>query len=370
MSISKSNFSWVKRPGFDFDPTIYYNRKTGKLYRNCPDEIRDGQEEIFCLSSFNSAAPLKVYFDFTYRCNLECRHCITSSSPRVNTDHELSTHRLLELISELSSIGVLELATGGGEPFVRPDWAVIFQKITDSGINLIITTNGLLLSPSIIETLCHINPLEIRVSIDGGPSLHEHIRGRHTYAKTIANLGALVKNGLNGVARLTLCKDSGKELPVLLDDLAKIGILNIKVATVKENGRAATDQGKHLLYPANSHEAINGAIKLATDRGIQLHFSSDDFPYLGNHAHDPKIRDTARPNCGAGFETCYISPKGQIFGCVTISEMVFGDLQANSFLEVWQSEIAKKYRRRAILGGQRRFCDALCCRQNQPAPLA
>lgn len=118
----------------------------------------------------------------------------------------------------------MELATGGGEPFINPDWEDVFRHTVECGMNLIITTNGLLLNPSVTETLTEIEPLEIRVSFDGGPTLHEHIRGSGTYPKTLNGIALLVKAGLNTTARLTLCKGSDSDFQILFQDLSWVGV--------------------------------------------------------------------------------------------------------------------------------------------------
>ncbi|MGH8933497.1 MAG: SPASM domain-containing protein [Egibacteraceae bacterium] len=107
------------------------------------------------------------------------------------------------------------------------------------------------------------------------------------------------------------------------------------------------------------------ALGQAQDLRVQL--SSDDFPVSAADANDPKLRDNDQPNCGAGFETCYVSPRGQLLGCVTIPQIDFGDLHTRPFLEVWNSRQAAAYRHRAAATDQRRLCDALCSQVVDPA---
>ena len=220
---------WIKRPGRTSERWYYYRRHDGVLFDGLPllSEIRT--KSTYTSTTFLGIAPLKTYFDFTNRCNLSCRHCITSSSPDVDTSEELSTERIKELIAEIARIGVLEIATGGGEPLMHPEWASLFQAVTTSGLNLIVTTNGLRLTDLAVRMLKGINPLEIRVSFDGGPFMHEHVRGNNTYKRAMARRSArLIEANINCTARLTLCRGAEDELPVLFDDLKSIGVLQLR----------------------------------------------------------------------------------------------------------------------------------------------
>ena len=352
--------SWPRCHAFRDGGLLHYRRRDGALFEQTPSHAELGRGLVYSSASFVREAPLKAYFDFTNRCNLSCRHCITSSSPQVDTSTELPTARILTLVSELADIGVLEIAVGGGEPLIHPDWVVLFEHVTSVGINLIITTNGLKVTSTVVDVMQQIAPLEVRVSFDGGPGLHEHIRGPGTYLKAMKALTLLTASGLRAAARLTLCQGADSELPQLFSDLSQAGAKAVKVAVIKPAGRAATHTGMHLLGYRSSEQAVASLMTLGRAQGLRVQLSSDDFPVSATVANDPKLRDSDQPNCGAGFETCYISPRGQLLGCVTIPQIGLGDLHATPFLEVWSSRQAAAYRHRAAATDQRRLCDAFC----------
>ena len=95
---------------------IIYDFNTRNVYRNESKPVQVTSQDLYSLPTFDSRAPLKVYFDPSYLCNLECIHCITNSSPRVDTKNELPYERVISLMNELADVGVLELGVGGGEP--------------------------------------------------------------------------------------------------------------------------------------------------------------------------------------------------------------------------------------------------------------
>lgn len=359
MARTREEATWIVRERSQPGKSVYYHRPTGRMFREPPAGVMaDGA--WFTSKNFLPYAPLRAYFDFTYRCNLECKHCITNSSPRMDVTTELSTDRIKQLLTELGTIGVLEVQTSGGEPFMHRDWKDIFAHIVAKGMNLIITTNGLILRPAVLGALTGIRPLEVRVSFDGGRVLHEHIRGARSYGRALDGLRQLRQHDLTTTARLTLCRGAEDGLPELFKDVAGTGTTRIKVALVKSVGRAATSTGSDLLRRSPDVETVDWLRKLGAAHDVEVQLSADDFPVEFEKASDPKLRDVERPNCGAGFETAYISPRGDLLSCVAIPDKGFGTLHSTSFIEAWTGRFADRFRKLAGATGGRRLCDSLC----------
>lgn len=349
------NTRWVKRQVTKGE-TIIYDRFTGKIVRKTSIVDAVPENQVWSNPNFNPHAPLKAYFDLSYRCNFNCLHCITSSHPRHDTSKELSTGRILDLINELSSMGVLEIAIGGGEPLLHKHCVEIFQSVTRSGINLIITTNGSLVSELIASELSAIAPLDVRVSFDGGPLLHDSIRGSGAYDKAMTGLSRLITGHVPATARLTLSSGGDEELPQLFDDLANIGTKKMKVALTKPIGRA-TDQGKHLVRAIETAKTSQWLMKLGMERGMIVELSSEDFAVPVLPIVDSKLRVQA-PYCGAGFEMAYISATGRVTACVAMPSQTFGELHNSTFEEVWLGNLAEEYRVWATDCNMQRICDA------------
>jgi len=351
----KSNMRWIRRQVTKGE-TIHYDRFTGKIVRKTSIVDAMPEDQVWSDPNFNSHAPLKTYFDLSYRCNFNCLHCITSSHPRHDTSKELSTGRILDLIEELASIGVLEIAIGGGEPLLHKHCVEIFQSVTRSGMNLIITTNGSLVNERMADELSAIAPLEVRVSFDGGPNLHDSIRGAGAYNKTMTGLSRLITGHMPATARLTLSSGGDEELPQLFDDLANIGTKKVKIALTKPIGRA-TDQGRHLVRAIETAKTSQWLMKLGMERGMVVELSSEDFAAPIIPIVDSKLRVQA-PHCGAGFETAYISATGGVTACVAMPSQTFGELHESLFLEVWLGQLAVEYRKWATGCNMQRICDA------------
>ena len=151
--MNNSQAQWVYRKLGNED--IYYNRKIRNVLRGRDRIDNYTDEQVYTLTIYNPEAPIKVYFDPTYYCNLKCRHCITDSSNRIDRTDEMQIEQILTIVDELSSIGVLELMVAGGEPLCHPDIYTMLEHMTAQGLNVVLDTNGILVNPQYCQTPQH-----------------------------------------------------------------------------------------------------------------------------------------------------------------------------------------------------------------------
>lgn len=329
------------------DDNICYDTYTRKIYRNGAHPILGTNQGIYSHPTFDSQAPLKVYFDFTYLCNLECRHCITNSSPGADRQNELSSERIISIMNELAAIGVLEISIGGGEPLCHPDIFLFLEHARAVRENVVLTTNGLLVTSEVAKRLGELKVSEVRVSFDGSQIVHDSICGIGTYRNAINALKLLVHNGVTPVARLTICHDDRHGLDTLFKDLAMTGVGTVKAALVEPLGRAALKENQDLFrYPRDTVIA-NYLLELAQkyDLRLKLPFDLALTPEL---ADGWELRPGKRKNCGAGFETAYISPNGNVQPCSGQPNFIFGNVSSNSFMSVWTSDSADNWHQFAV----------------------
>lgn len=85
----------------------------------------------------------QVKFRFTYRCNIECRHCYNRSSPRAHK-REIDMQDMLNVVREMASEGIMRLNVTGGEPMLFPETVCeLLREARRCGIpEFSIVTNG------------------------------------------------------------------------------------------------------------------------------------------------------------------------------------------------------------------------------------
>src|ERR1043165_4382350 len=77
-------------------------------------------------------APLVAHWAVTYRCNLHCSFCYSESGPGRALGPDAGTRQ--RLVERLAAWGILEIALGGGEPTILPDFAELLTAIRAAGM--------------------------------------------------------------------------------------------------------------------------------------------------------------------------------------------------------------------------------------------
>ena len=111
------------------------------------------------------SAPFRVFYDITYKCNLRCKHCFTSSG--IQKKDELTIDEKIKLVEQLSKLGVERVSIAGGEPFVSEDLYKFIEKCNEKDIDVSISTNATLFTNEVIDKINKLKIKNITVSFDG-----------------------------------------------------------------------------------------------------------------------------------------------------------------------------------------------------------
>ena len=103
------------------------------------------------LDRFHLAAPAIAFIELTNLCNLRCQHCYAWSGPK--RPEEMTTNRIIELLDEFETSGVLQVFLTGGEIFSHPDAIKIINHARTKPFSTQIFTNGLLITEEILASI-------------------------------------------------------------------------------------------------------------------------------------------------------------------------------------------------------------------------
>ncbi len=155
-------------------------------------------------------APLfrEVNLEMTIVCNLRCPFCwwwgTNGVAPKIIRDKEplwkdqLTFEEIRKVFTPLRGKGV-HVYLSGGEPFDRPDAIEIVEFLASLGLTVSFTTNGTLLTDEIIDRLVKVDGITIiHFSLDGPEDIHDSIRGKGNFAKTVANAQKIIARRKNG----------------------------------------------------------------------------------------------------------------------------------------------------------------------------
>ena len=119
--------------------------------------------------SARQGVPLSGTFELTARCNLDCRMCYIHrrAQDREAVAREKDTAFWLALAESARDAGMLSLLLTGGEPMLRPDFAILLRTLTDMGLLVSINTNGTLLTPELLTVMRECPPQRVNVTLYG-----------------------------------------------------------------------------------------------------------------------------------------------------------------------------------------------------------
>ncbi len=275
--------------------------------------------------SLRRRAPRVVMFGITNRCNLRCGFC----SRDVERASSWTVDSAYEVLADLADAGVLEVAFGGGEPFVFPGFVELAERLrrtTPLAIN--VTTNGTRLDAFDWQRLAGAFG-QVRISLYDGV---EWRRGAVTLARAGQTWGANVlvdSNVLRG-------------LPLLLDELARLGARDVSLLSY-----VGPDPSLHLERAGEERLA---AIARTSPLPVRVSVC------FGDRLDVPRLFDDA--DCGAGRDFVSITPDRRVQSC-SFQEVSFPIASAADVLRVWSESSAvlarATPRRGCARGGSRSF---------------
>ncbi|MEE8336655.1 MAG: radical SAM protein [Dehalococcoidia bacterium] len=197
-----------------------------------------------------------VVWTSTRRCNLHCAHCYTDSFDVPYPD-ELTTAEALAMVDDLAAFGSPVLLISGGEPLRRPDLDVVAEHAVASGMRVVISTNGTLLTPQRAERLAKIGVSYVGLSIDGRPETHDKFRGKiGAFEATMGAIDACREHGIKTGLRFTLTAHNRDDLDWIFDLMVEREVPRLCVYHLAPTGRGAKI-GKFTPTSEQTRESID-----------------------------------------------------------------------------------------------------------------
>lgn len=143
----------------------------------------------------------------TENCNLRCTYCMPAEGIQLTPKQCLMTaDEIVYIAQTFVRLGVNKIRLTGGEPLVRKDAKQIIQRLGELGVELSLTTNGILVH-EFIDIFKEAGITTLNVSID---SLKEdkfnQITRRNYFEKVIQNIALIEKNGFQLKLNVVLIK--------------------------------------------------------------------------------------------------------------------------------------------------------------------
>jgi radical SAM protein with 4Fe4S-binding SPASM domain len=362
----------VISPGQKFTPAFLELLKKGKKGESIKEKLRNlpgkpSDLELYDLESGKlnveriidtpypknpdfASAPRRVYWEFTRKCNLNCRACFNRfASDRV----EMQITDIRRIARQLYDAGVYEIRCTGGEPTERPNFFEIAEELANMGFYISMGTNGIY-SNDTLKKVIDSTIDWIILSIDGSDeTTHAEIRGIGTFPVTLKTLEQLAAKGcrlrINTLIRKT--HYTYRHIKGLAEIADRFNVESLNCIPLRPVTNDPSALGLQ-LKPVEFREFIQGLNRLRQEHKTDF-VTTLDLRHTNEH---DRIYFKDR-SCAAGREGAVISPYGEIYGCSYSlasdpnapkdkrEKFVAGNLLEKNFLEVWnQTDMWAIYR--------------------------
>jgi GTP 3',8-cyclase len=271
-------------------------------------------------------------------CNHRCSFCgldfMKYSARKI--DIEVLRKRL----PEFGSLGLKSIMYAGeGEPFLHRDIAEMIALTKKSGIDVAVTSNGVLFKKELAEkVLSHCSWIKFSINA-GTPDTYSKIHGTkaddfHVVMNNLYHAAAYrEKQGLKctlGV-QIILLPEVEKEIDVLARQVKETGMDYLVIKPYSQHPQSITQKYKNIVYAG--YEDLYERLQK---------YNSDTFSII--------VRSNTMKNWDKGYksyERClglpfwsYIDAGGNVWGCsmyLNDDRFLYGNIVDNTFQEIWDS---------------------------------
>jgi MoaA/NifB/PqqE/SkfB family radical SAM enzyme len=311
-----------------------------------------------------------IQWHLTERCNLRCRHCYQEGGPV----QELTREQVFAAIDEIDQMlqawrenYAIEFQPSfnvtGGEPFLRPDFFAILERMAGSGFEIYVLSNGTLITPEWARRLAELKVHGVQVSLEGPPEIHEAIRGPGSFAASLAGIRALMDAGVKVSLNATLSRVNAGHFHDLVALARTLGVprLGFSRLVPSGQGRQWLDQ---MLSTAEVKELYTEVLSLKVE-GLTITTGDPMAAQMGTPAPED-VETFPAGGCSAGVAGLTLLADGTVVPCRRLN-LPLGQVGQDSLREIWATSpvleaLRDKSRYAGKCGACARWADCRGCR--------
>lgn len=272
-------------------------------------------------------------------CNHRCTFCALDFMEY--RPHFLDASILKERLAEMGRLGVKSIMFGGeGEPLLHKEIASIIEQTKSSGIDVAITTNGVLLGTELFKQIAPAVSW-IKVSLNAGTAetyAAVHRTKPEDFDRVIDNLAAaslhLKDTGGHCTigAQMILLPENAKEVEQMASTCREIGLRYLVIKPYSQ----------HHLSKTNTYESFDYTPCLGMMESLES-FNDENFSVIFRANTMKKMQRSKR-----GYEKClalpfwsYLDSEGNVWGCSAYlgdERFCYGNIHEETFEAIWKSE--------------------------------
>jgi len=297
--------------------------------------------------------PHAGHFIVTFKCNLKCVGC---GSWKVKDHNDLSVDEWRNVFRQMYSLDLVKIL--GGEPFVRKDIADILVAVREEVDPYILqlTTNGMLTN-RLVETLEEIAwpGLQLRISVDGLPKTHNHMRGVdgswQIVDKSVREVSKLKeKYGFSFGINFAITDKSVDELKNMVEYASQHGadlIPGLNVDPFLVGTTPPEEKRPKVIMVNNKERALQALVDAKAGTRSQLPFIDHLYSRMITKRTFAKqlYEGPHRFTCRELRDLIYVLPNGDVVRC-GLDHKPIGNLRTTRFDDLWFGEDMKAFRKK------------------------
>lgn len=277
----------------------------------------------------------EIIISVTNRCNLRCMMCKIP----LQSSEEMTTDELKLLIDDAVNLNPNSIVFSGGEPLLRKDILELIAYANHKKINTCLTSNGTLIDDAAAKELACAGIGVINISIEGPEDIHDQLRGKGAFKKSVAALKSLAKNKIETTIATVVCGKNYKALPYVMELAHQFGVTTVKFQPFSEIFLGGENGKKGFFAPPHALKEIKKTIDETIKISREYKISTNPASYLeviplylcGLWEGD------YRKGCSALKQSCPVSPEGNVYLCWTLSNRPLGNVKKEKLSQIWSS---------------------------------
>ncbi len=298
-----------------------------------PKRVADWHEKGDCY-------PVYIEIGLANSCNHKCIFCALDFLKNKGTF--INTELMISTLKELGEVGVKSIMFAGeGEPLLHKDIGLFVKTAKQAGIDVSITTNGVLFSKQLAEQILPYLSW-VRFSVDAGTSetySKIHRGQEHDFEKIIEN----IKNAVELKKKLSLRTVIGVQFLLIPNNVNEA----VELAKICKEIRTDNIQIKpYSQHPSSINKFVINYKDYAHIEQELENLNSNNFKVLFRKQTMQRVDEQiSYPECYGLPFFALIDAKGNIIPCNLFyenQEFTYGNLNQASFSQIWKSEKRKQ----------------------------
>ncbi|MGA1842769.1 MAG: heme b synthase [bacterium] len=291
--------------------------------------------------------PRLIAWELTQSCNLRCVHCRASATEERSGD-ELSTTEAERFIDSLSEVGRPIIILTGGEPLLREDVFVLARKATESGLRVVLATNGTMIDGAMAREIVASGIKRVSISLDGpDASSHDNFRGiSGAFDLAMNGIEELKKAGMEFQINTTITKRNSHQIQAMAELAIRLCAKALHIFLLVPTGRGK-DLANEAISAVDYEKVLHEFYDLSQRMPLEMKATCAPHYYrivsqkekgkpagrISSHGSKHGLSAMTR-GCLGGTGFCFISFKGDVCPCGYLP-IVGGNIREESFKRIW-----------------------------------